>query len=240
MSNSKISPSEPVTQLRHIKIVECGEELADFVQLCPDLVFDRARFNYRRATVVRRTVAEMLCKASRSLPPDVRLGVIEGWRAPHIQRRMYLSVWQRFKEMHPDWSDAALRRVVNRFTAPLNPRVPPPHSTGGAVDVMLLAPDGTMLDHTSPYDLYDPHSAPFAALRLSDTARRTRDTLAAALLDAGLTNYPSEFWHWSYGDQGWAYRNSKPNAIYGAIQPPGYCPDPAEDIDAPLEFIDTS
>lgn len=237
MSNPKISPTEPVSQLRHIKIMECGEELTDFMELCPNLIFDRARFNYRRETIVRRSVAEMLCQASRALPGDVRLGVVEGWRAPHIQRRMYLATWCRFKELHPEWSNVTLKRVVNRFSAPMNLRVPPPHTTGGAVDVLLLAPDGTMLDHSSPYDPFDPKSAPFAAPGLSDTARHTRETLAAALLAAGLTNYPSEFWHWSYGDQGWAYRNGKPTALYAAITPPKYCPDPAEDIDAPLEFI---
>jgi D-alanyl-D-alanine dipeptidase len=234
----KISIAEPVSQLRSIKIVENGEELVDFMAGCSTLIFDRARFNYRRETVVRATVAEMLCQASRSLPAEVRLGVVEGWRAPHIQRRMYLAIWRRFKEMHPDWSDVTLKRVVNRYSAPMDLRVPPPHTTGGAVDVLLLAPDGTMLDHTSPYEAFDPRSAAFAAPGLSDTARRTRDTLAAALLSAGLTNYPSEFWHWSYGDQGWAYRGEHPNALYGAVAPHNYCPDPAEDIDAPLEQIE--
>jgi D-alanyl-D-alanine dipeptidase len=179
----------------------------------------------------------MLCRASAALPSDVRLGVVEGWRAPHIQRRMYLAVWQRFQALHPNWSDVTLRRVVNRYTAPLNLRVPPPHSTGGAVDLVLLAPDGSILDHTSPYDLFDSHCWSFDAPNLSDTARRTRDTLAQALLSAGLTNYPSEYWHWSYGDQGWAYRGGHPNALYSAITPSDYCPDPAEDIDAPLEPV---
>jgi D-alanyl-D-alanine dipeptidase len=106
------------------------------------------------------------------------------------------------------------------------------------VDLVLLAPDGSVLDHTSPYDPFDSHGWSFDAPGLSDTARRTRDTLAQALLAAGLTNYPSEYWHWSYGDQGWAYRGGHPNALYGAITPPDYCPDPAEDINAPLQPVE--
>ena len=39
--------------------------------------------------------------------------------------------------------------------------------------------------------------------------------LGAALLEGGLTNYPSEYWHWSYGDQGWAYRTGANQALYG-------------------------
>ena len=42
----------------------------------------------------------------------------------------------------------------------------------------------------------------------------------------GLTNYPSEYWHWSYGDQGWAYRGGHPAALYGMIEPPGWTTQP--------------
>ena len=93
MTDNRISPAEPVSQLRHVKIVECGEELVDFLQLCPGLLFDRPRFRYRRETLLRRTVAEKLCEAERLLPNGYRLLVVEGWRPPHIQRRMYRAVW---------------------------------------------------------------------------------------------------------------------------------------------------
>lgn len=232
------SPSEPITELRHVRIVECGEELIDFLQLCPDLRLDRPRFVYRRETLLRRSVAEKLCQADRLLPKGYRLAIIEGWRPPHIQRRMYQSVWDWFREQHPGWSDVTLKRVVNRFSAPLSDRVPPPHSTGGAVDVMLAGEDGQELDHTDPYDPFDPRCAAFDAPNLSDTARKHRRILAEALLQTGLTNYPSEYWHWSYGDQGWAYRGGHPHAIYRAVTPIGYEPAPEDLIDGPLVRID--
>src|SRR5438270_656389 len=52
------SAAEPVTQLRRVKIVECGEELVDFLEACPGLLLDAPRFQYRRETLLRRTVAE--------------------------------------------------------------------------------------------------------------------------------------------------------------------------------------
>jgi D-alanyl-D-alanine dipeptidase len=239
MNTPRISPHEPVSQLRRIRIVENGEELIDFLEHCPGLLLDRSHFRYRRETLLRRSVAERLCQAEQALPAGVRLAVIEGWRPPHIQRRMYLFTWLRFKEQHPDWSDVTLRRVVNRFSAPLDPRVPPPHTTGGALDVMLADAEGNLLDHTSPFDPWDPKCAALEAAGLSATARRTREILATALRSTGLTNYPSEFWHWSYGDQGWAYRGGHPHAIYRAIEPAGYLPNPDEDIDAPLELVES-
>jgi|SRR5579872_4056202 len=234
----KLSPAEPVTALRRIPIVECGEDLVDFLAACPGLLLDAPRFRYRRETLLRRSVAEKLCRADSLLPAGFRLAVIEGWRPPHIQRRMYLSVWDWVAAEHPDWSPIALKRLVNRFSAPMNGRVPPPHTTGGAVDVMLADDTGRLLDHTSPFDAFDPRCFALDAPGLSDTARQTRRILAGALLATGLTNYPSEFWHWSYGDQGWAYRGGYPHALYGAVTPPGWAPAREDDVDLPLERID--
>lgn len=238
MRSEKISLAEPVSQLRYVKIVDNGEELVNFLEACPELILDRARFHYRRETLLRRSVAEKLCQANRNLPDGYRLAIVEGWRAPHIQKRMYRAVRARFQTLHPEWSETQLTRLVNRFTAPQNKQVPPPHSTGGAVDLMLADRDGNGLDHTSPFDPFDPHSAPFAASGLSAEARKHRDILAEALIPTGITNYPSEFWHWTYGDQGWAYRGGHPHALYAAITPDDWQPAPEDDIDAPLEMFE--
>jgi len=34
---------------------------------------------------------------------------------------------------------------------------------------------------------------------------------------AGLVNYPTEWWHWSYGDRYWAMATGAPAAIYGPV-----------------------
>ena len=237
MTRSRISPAEPISELKHIPIAESGEKLVDYLELCPELIKDRPRFKYTRATLLRKTVAERLCAASRNLPQMYRLAVLEGWRPPYIQRRMYLRMWQQFKEEHPEWSENHLRRVVNRYTAPLNPRVPPPHTTGGAVDLFLADANGRMLDHSNPLDDYDPAGFAFDAAGLSDEAKRHRSILAEALQEVGLTNYPSEYWHWSYGDQGWAYRGGHPHAIYGSAYPPNWIPWDGEEIEGPLEWV---
>ena len=232
----KPSPAEPVTDLRRIKIVDNGEPLVDFTKVCPDVVLDTPRFTYRRETYLRQGVAERLCQAVPYIPAGYRLAILEGWRAPHIQKRMYLTVWNRFKERHPNWSDVQLKRVVNRFTAPLHDRVPPPHSTGAAMDVFLLDEQLKPVDMRSPYEWYDSTGFMLDAPRLTDEARRHRHILHDALTKAGITNYPAEFWHYSYGDQGWAYRGGHPNAIYGPITPDGWSPEPADVTDEPLVF----
>jgi zinc D-Ala-D-Ala dipeptidase len=233
-----ISIAEPVSELRRIKIVENGEPLVDFLKTCPKLVMDRPRFAYRRETVVRKSVAEKLCQAAESLPNGYRLAIIEGWRAPLIQRRMYRFAWNRFKDRHPEWSDVTLRRVVNRYTAPMNDRVPPPHTTGAAVDLSLHDENGSSLDMCSPYNNHDPKCFALHVPNLSATATLHRKILSEAVIAAGLTNYPSEYWHYSYGDQGWAYRGSHERAIYSAVTPEGWQPDEADVIDGPLVYVE--
>lgn len=235
----KPSLAEPITDLRRVPIHECGEPLVDYIALCPRLVVDSPRFKYRRETLARQRVAEALCEAEARLPRGYRLGVIEGWRAPHIQRRMYLGIWLRFKERHPEWSDTKLRRVVNRYTAPPDaPKVPPPHSTGGAVDVVLLREDLTPCDHTSPYDRFDPKGFAMEAPGLSNEAKETRDILRHVFEGTVLTNYPSEYWHWSFGDQGWAYRGGHAAAHYGLVMPPNWSPAPEDMADEPLHLLE--
>jgi D-alanyl-D-alanine dipeptidase len=234
---SKLSPAEPVSVLRRIKIADNGEPLVDFLAACPKITQDRPRFHYRRETLVRQSVAERLNLAAETLSGAYRIAIVEGWRPPHIQKRMYLASWRRFQERHPDWSDHQLRRVVNRFTAPIDRRVPPPHTTGGAVDVFLTDLDGNPMDLMSPYEMRDPHAFPLNAPGLSEAARANRQILSSALIGAGITNYPSEYWHYSYGDQGWAYRGGHPSAIYGAVVPPDWAPHAADVSEEPLVFI---
>ncbi|WP_321933269.1 M15 family metallopeptidase [Burkholderia cenocepacia] len=52
---------------------------------------------------------------------------------------------------------------------------------------------------------------------ISRPAARNRQLLVDALTRAGLTHYPSEWWHWSYGDRYWAVMQNESHAIYGPV-----------------------
>ena len=58
------------------------------------------------------------------------------------------------------------------------------------------------------------------ASNISRTARANRDILTRALGAAGLVNYPTEWWHWSFGDRYWALHTARPTAIYGTYGRP--------------------
>ena len=55
---------------------------------------------------------------------------------------------------------------------------------------------------------------------ISDTAKKNRALLRSVLEPTGLTNYADEWWHWSFGDNGWALRVGAPCAVYGPVDLP--------------------
>jgi zinc D-Ala-D-Ala dipeptidase len=54
--------------------------------------------------------------------------------------------------------------------------------------------------------------------KLPQYIQKNRSIMFTALKKAGFSNYPKEYWHWSYGDIWWAKRNKKKTAIYGVIE----------------------
>jgi len=214
------SPESLRAQAR-VPIRDNGEPLVDFVGRSPRLLFaqEHPAFDLPRVHLVRRRVAEMLVAAAESLPEGLNLTVVEGWRAPAVQRQMHEATERELREQHPDWSPVMLRRMVNRYSAPPEHRVPPPHCTGGAVDLEITTAQGKPLDVTSPFAPTDRRGAAADVPGLTSEARRNRHLLIATLTAAGFTSYPAEWWHWEYGTPGWALRAGQPAALYGLIEP---------------------
>ncbi len=215
---------EPLSKLRAVEIKDNGETLVDPLTLSHNIRFMVEHPKYPdlvRTAKVRQTVAEKLAVAADSLPDNLSLIIIEGFRPLHQQRFMYEEVKKYFRERHPEWSKATLHRRVNTLTAPPDDRCPPPHSTGAAVDLSLInSLTGEQLDMVSPYE-WDESSAPTDLKGLSRSALSNRNILIGALTAAGMTNYVGEWWHWSWGDSGWALRVGAPFAHYDRLPEAG-------------------
>ena len=211
---------EPLTKLRAVPIKENHEPLVDPRTLSRRIHFARKHPKFGempRVPVVRETVAKMLANAAEALPEGIDIKIIEGYRPLSQQRWMYEQLRKEIAQEHPDWSTATLNRVTNEVSAPPDDPCPPPHSTGGAVDLCLCrASDLEFLDMSSPLE-WDTKSAPMELDGLSETAQKNRELLSKVLTEAGLTNYAGEWWHWSYGDSGWALRVGATCAVYGGI-----------------------
>jgi zinc D-Ala-D-Ala dipeptidase len=205
------SPREPgISRLCRVPTVECGELLVDLREACPRLVVKAV------PTFIRLSVAEMLNCAQAMLPPDRRIRVSAALRTLEQQSRGYWGHYRSLAEKHPEWPHSILRREANKFWHPPDMRAIPGHCTGGAVDVTLVDEAGEPLDMTSA----DPEGANTQATysrHLTPAARTNRDLLVRVMLVAGFSNCYDEWWHWSYGDAGWACRLGHPHAIYGLV-----------------------
>ena len=58
----------------------------------------------------------------------------------------------------------------------------------------------------------------FDADGISRFARSHRRLLSTVLTWSGFVNYPTEWWHWSYGDRYWALVTGAPAALHGPVE----------------------
>ena len=201
-----------------VPIEECHEPLVD-LRAEPRLLIDtRLADQDGHFARVRAGVAQRLLRVAGAAPEGRRLLVIEGYRSPALQRRYFDNYSERLSIEHPDWTAAELRTAASRFVAP--PDEVPPHSTGGAVDVTLVDARGAELDMGTPYDASPEESGGRCytdADGLEPAANANRRLLVRLMRDAGFVNYPTEWWHWSFGDRYWAYVAGVQAARYGTI-----------------------
>jgi len=198
-----------------IPVAECGEPLVD-VRGGGALRVDARRddpegaFAHLRADVLAR-----LLDAQDRLPAGLRLLFVEGYRPPALQRTYFEGYAAQLRAANPGWPADRLRDAASRYVSP--PEIAP-HSAGAAVDLTLVTEDGQEVDMGTRINA-DPEESGGAcytdAPGLTAGARANRAVLSAALTAAGLVNYPTEWWHWSYGDRYWALATGAPAALYG-------------------------
>jgi D-alanyl-D-alanine dipeptidase len=186
--------------------------------------------------LLRYSVAEKLEAANRELRTSkdiskllggkVELVVRDALRSAELQQHLHDAVWPNvLKKAYPDWSDDKIQEELPHFISePKDPETSPtPHMTGGAVDLNLLKQDGSLVDRghisgtvvvqTDYHEGYSPKEYP-----ANPNAKMARRVLYWTMRDQGFSNNPTEYWHYSWGDQMWALFNREPAALYGAVE----------------------
>lgn len=185
---------------------------------------------------LRSNVVERLLQAEQSLrqaQPNCRLAIFDAWRPVAVQRFMVChAVAEECARagVDPDQPSPERDRViaeVGRFWAPPSddPATPPPHSTGAAVDLTLADGAGMPLTMGGEIDAIGPVSEPsfHEQAALADHFgpealwHGRRQLLARVMTAAGFAQHPNEWWHFSWGDQLWAWRRGEEQARYGRI-----------------------
>ncbi len=230
---SKISKSHiiPPSNLSEVQCLNVDEPLirvdsSDLVMVDPIWVSPTDEFEGRLyqdyiannpsydGVYARREVAERLEQAASSLPANMQLVLRACHRPIEVQQKLLDQLTNSYVDAGMNYTDAldTARLYVSDPTLKL-----PPHCCGASVDVDILDRNtaklldfGTVVNTDSERSFL--HSNDISA---EQTANRA--VLLKAMLDAGFASYYQEWWHYSYGDQLWAWFYSKPSALYGII-----------------------
>ncbi len=166
----------------------------------------------------------------------LRLAIFDAWRPLPVQAFMvdYAIEQECVRQgINPEASDQrdCLERVraeVSCFWAPpcSDLATPPPHSTGAAVDLTLMDAKGCRLEMGGEIDAIGPESLPnhHADAGSENPGGKAalfhsrRCLLHRVMRQAGFIRHPNEWWHFSFGDQLWAWTVNADHAIYGRDQ----------------------
>lgn len=201
-----------------IPILESHDPLVDlreYTQLAIDTHKATESDSYFK---LRKSVAEKLVEAQSTLPDGLELLVVECYRPLNLQKAYFDEYANELRTSHTEWSEQEIIIEASKFVAP--PENIPPHCTGGAVD-LTLSLNGVELNMGTELNA-DPENSNNAcftqATTISVEAKTNRQILNDALAHQGFVNYPTEWWHWSYGDRYWAYQTKHPAAIFGVVE----------------------
>lgn len=180
-----------------------------------DGIFFNSR--YSNIKLIRAYTYELLKKAACRLPQGLHFVVYEAYRPMASQMKLWNTVVQAQQKEYPDLAidSEAFIAICDKFAA--NPyRQGSGHQSGAAVDISLCDAKGKELDMGGEVRGFN-ETADFDCPNISQEARYNREILRSALSSVGFVNYPSEWWHYSFGDRLWARLTGSRLAIFGKL-----------------------
>lgn len=200
-----------------VPVLDCGEPLFDLRRVPALLLDDRLADAAGAYARLRVGLADRLLVAQGLLPAGLHLLVVEGYRPLALQEHYFSRYADRLRLDNPTWTDEHVHVQASRSLSP--PEVAP-HVCGAAVDLTLATADGAELDLGTPVNAGPEESGNRCYTshpEIPAGAGANRKVLGEAMSAAGFVNYPTEWWHWSYGDRYWAVATGAPVARYGPL-----------------------
>lgn len=206
---------------RALPIHECGEPLVSLEGLGLILTVPHpyqafgAPYGQANPWTARRNVVESLSKALLALRerhPDWTFRIFDAYRPNAIQAFMVahefmtLSGGRRPEELSFEAAQPLWEKTFRIWAEPSEDSAsPPPHATGAALDLTLSSREGEDIAMGSPIDENSDRSLPDYFRQKDPTVHAHRLTLLEVMQSAGFERHPEEWWHFSLGDQMWAF-----------------------------------
>ena len=207
-------------RVKSISVEESNEPIIDLTKEFPQFSFDHDRIHVQKQSTsifyARKSVGLKLTQAQSLLPSGIKLLIKECYRPMWVQKGFWDGYVSFLQKKFPEWSEQQVYEECSKLNAPLDVA---PHTTGGAVDLTLIDSNGVWLDMGTEFNAspLETNQATYTrAENISDIAKENRKILVEVMTTAGFVNYPTEWWHWSYGDKYWALTCGQPFAIYSS------------------------
>lgn len=162
----------------------------------------------RPATWCRQGVAERLAQVASSLPPRFGLAVFDAWRPLKLQAELYEVAYA-----DPELPAGFVSEPIE------DPTMPPPHLTGGTVDLTLTI-DGIPLALGGGFDDFTDAAHTASLENQPGPTRDLRRMLYWSMRSVGFIVLDCEWWHFEFGTRRWAAITGGP-VRYGAATTTG-------------------
>ena len=217
-------PQNTTINTSNIIVNENHDKLINITNLNPRIVFKPYYYieNIPGATnkcFVRESVYKMLEKALIFLPEGYGFKIYDAWRPFAVQEFLYNTQVENLQKMK-GLSLQKAKEEAKQFVSFPSKNVLEPfvHSTGGAVDLTVINQNAEELNMGTAFD-------DFTSLSNTDSfeqsenleVKNNRRLLYNAMINVGFTNYPSEWWHYDYGNNFWAAVNGHKTSIFGGV-----------------------
>jgi D-alanyl-D-alanine dipeptidase len=177
----------------------------------------RAEYPEYDRVYVRTGLLERLNQAAVGLPETWEMVVRAGHRPPAVQRRLLFECAEDYQIKHPGASAEEALAHARVFVSDPDIKLPP-HCCGAAVDVDVFdTAAGGYVDFGSPVNLDAPVSF-LHSREITPDQRANRMQLLEAMLAEGFSSYYAEWWHFSYGDEIWAWFYGHTDCLYDVAE----------------------
>ncbi len=217
-----------------IAIAECHEPLVEipdsFARVTPHPYAKLgAPYGEKSPFFVRQGVLDRLLMADSRLQtfqPGWKIQIFDAYRPVAVQQFMVDYTLKELVnangldlETLPATQREEFQQQVYQFWAMpnLDPATPPPHSTGASIDVTLIDETGNTIDMGSEIDEISERSFPNHFANSGLPCHQHREILAHSMISAGFKRHWNEWWHFSHGDQIWAWLTNQEDPSANAI-----------------------
>ncbi len=169
--------------------------------------------------LVREELYDKIRRISEKLGQENKTLVIRSaWRSFRHQRMLWEQTILRIQQDFPDKSSNDIKSITSNFIAPPNKST---HATGGAIDALIQDNDTKqILDFGTNQGLHielNEKCYPYHP-EMSDRIMENRNLLIGLFEQEDFVCDLKEYWHFDYGNVGWAVEKGKDYAVFGVVK----------------------